>query len=59
MKSFYEHSNGLIDIELIYKENGPDSNYFISGPPLMIKLFKNALIGKGIPSENVLSDDWE
>jgi hypothetical protein len=25
----------------------------------MIKLFKNALIGNGVPTMNVLTDDWE
>lgn len=59
VKYFYEDTDGLIDIELIYKENGIDSNYFISGPPLMIKLFKKALFEKGVPASNVLTDDWE
>lgn len=59
MKSYYEDTDGLIDIELIHKNNGPESNYFISGPPLMIKIFKNAIIENGVPSGNVLTDDWE
>lgn len=59
VKYFYEDTDGLIDIELIYKENGPESNYFISGPPAMIKIFKNALIENGTPTANVLTDDWE
>jgi len=56
---FYQDTYGVIDIEQIYAENGIDSNYFISGPPLMIKLFKNVLIEKGVPSGNILTDDWE
>lgn len=59
VKSFYEDTDGLINIELIYNDNGPESNYFISGPPLMIKLFKNELIEKGVPTDNILTDDWE
>ena len=59
VKLFFEDTNGLIDIELIHKENGPESNYFISGPPLMIKLFKKALIEQGVPTDNILTDDWE
>ena len=59
VKSFYEDPDGLINIELIYNDNGPESNYFISGPTLMIKLFKKALIEKGVPTDNLLTDDWE
>jgi len=59
VKSFYENSDGLIDIELIYKENGKDSNYFISGPPAMINAFKQALIENRVSPANVLTDDWE
>jgi len=59
VKSFYENSDGLIDIELIYKENGPKSDYFISGPPTMIKVFKNTLIRKGVATQKILTDDWE
>jgi len=55
----FQDTDGVIDIELIYKENGVDSNYFISGPPAMIKAFKNSLIEKGVPTSNVLTDDWE
>jgi Na+-transporting NADH:ubiquinone oxidoreductase subunit NqrF len=59
VKSFYENNDGVIDIQLIHKENSPESNYFISGPPLMIKLFKKALIEQGAPTVNILTDDWE
>jgi ferredoxin-NADP reductase len=59
LKIFYEDVEGVIDINKIYTENGPDSFYFISGPPLMIKLFKQALIEKGVPLIQVLTDDWE
>ena len=59
VKLFFEDTDGVIDIEQIFNENGPNSNYFISGPPAMIKTFKNILIGKGVPPVNVLTDDWE
>jgi len=59
VKSFYEDTDGLIDIALISKENGHDSDYFISGPPSMIKAFKQTLIAKGVSPTNVLTDDWE
>lgn len=58
-QSFYEDEDGILDIEKIFSENGADSNYFISGPPAMIKSFKQTLIEKGVPAGNVLTDDWE
>lgn len=59
LKIFYQDSDGVIDIESVFYENGIDSNYFISGPPMMIKSFKNCLIEKGTPVGNVLTDNWE
>lgn len=59
MKLFIQDIDGVIDIEQIYSENGPDSNYFISGPPAMIKAFKQSLTTKGVPTSNILTDDWE
>ena len=56
---FYENKDGVIDIVKIHEQNGNDSSYFISGPPVMIKIFKNKLIELGVPRENVLTDDWE
>jgi len=56
---YFQDEVGVIDIEQIYKENGVDSSYFISGPPVMIKAFKQKLIEKGVPAVNVLTDDWE
>jgi len=59
VKYFYENIDGIINIQSIIDENGSASNYFISGPPTMIKTFKNALVEKGVPVGNVLTDDWE
>ena len=59
VKIYYEDVDGIIDIEQIYDENGKDSNYFISGPPEMIKKFKQTLATKGVPVGNILTDDWE
>lgn len=56
---FFENKDGVIDIAKIYEQNGNDSSYFISGPPVMIKVFKNKLVELGVPTENVLTDDWE
>lgn len=55
----YQDVDGILDIERIYNENGSDASYFISGPPVMIKLFKQALLQKGVPALNILTDDWE
>lgn len=59
LKIFYEKLDGIIDIESIYLENGSSSTYFISGPPNMIKDFRNRLMILKVPKENILSDDWE
>ena len=59
VKLYNEDIDGILDIQSIFKENGTTSNYFISGPPTMIKNFKQTLIENGVPIENVLTDDWE
>ena len=58
LKYFYENTDGVLDINRIYEENGGKSDYFISGPPVMSKTFKEALMGKGIPINQILTDDW-
>ncbi|QIA06714.1 FAD-dependent oxidoreductase [Draconibacterium halophilum] len=55
----YQDEVGILNIEKIFEENGTDANYFISGPPEMIKAFKNNLLLFGVSAENVLTDDWE
>lgn len=59
IKIFYQDLDGQLDIDQIFSENKIESNYFISGPPVMIKSFKKILINKGIPEVNILTDDWE
>lgn len=54
-----EEKEGRLDIRNILKENGPAAVYFISGPPVMIKNFKNSLAADGVPAENIRTDDWE
>lgn len=56
---FYENKDGIIDIDKIYNESSENSNYFISGPPVMIKIFKNKLLDKGVSEVCILTDDWE
>lgn len=56
---YFQDDVGVIDISQIFDQNGIEPNYFISGPPAMIKNFKKSLIEKGVPTGNVLTDDWE
>jgi ferredoxin-NADP reductase len=58
LKYFYENTEGVIDINSIYDENGKSCDYFISGPPVMIKAFKQVLIDKGVPVNQILTDLW-
>lgn len=59
VKVFNEDTDGIIDIQSIAEENSIENNYFISGPPAMIKSFKRLLLEKGVPASHVLTDDWE
>lgn len=59
VKFFYQDMDGIIDINQIFDENGVNSSYFISGPQLMIKSFKNSLMKMGVSENNILTDDWE
>jgi ferredoxin-NADP reductase len=59
VKLFYQDTDGIIDLQRIFGENGTASDYFISGPPVMIKSFKQTLVELGVPRSNVLTDDWE
>jgi len=58
-KIYYNDIDGPLDIQNIYDENGSNCDYFISGPPEMIKNFKQELIKSGVSSRHVLTDDWE
>jgi ferredoxin-NADP reductase len=57
--TIFENREGKINIEDIANENGDKADYFISGPPRMIKSFKNYLVGKGLKESQVKTDDWE
>jgi ferredoxin-NADP reductase len=54
----YEDVDGILDIKRIFSDNGSNTDYFITGPPVMIKLFKQALFAKGVPLTKVFTDDW-
>lgn len=59
INTYFENIDGILNIDKIYDENGDDSTYFISGPPIMIKTFKQKLLEKGVADSNVRTDDWE
>ncbi len=54
----YQYKQGMLDIEKIYNNHG-DKTYFISGPPLMIKNFKNYLLQNRVDESKIITDDWE
>lgn len=55
----YENEEGRLNIQKIFKENGSTPDYFISGPPEMIKSFRNQLTKNSIPTSQIKTDDWE
>jgi ferredoxin-NADP reductase len=59
VKYIYENRDGRLDIKQIFAENGIIPDYFISGPPEMIKTFRNYLYNEGIPITQIKTDDWE
>ncbi len=56
---FYEDMQGRIPIDRIFNENGITPDYFISGPPGMIKSFRNYLTASGVTPGQIKTDDWE
>jgi predicted ferric reductase len=54
-----EEAEGKLNIDTIFKENSLNSIYFISGPPVMITLFRKHLLQAGVVSANIKTDEWE
>ncbi|OIP95899.1 hypothetical protein AUK40_05600 [Candidatus Wirthbacteria bacterium CG2_30_54_11] len=54
-----ESASGILKISDIFQQSAPDSTFFISGPPVMIKNFRNYLIDQGVAGDKVRTDDWE
>ena len=59
VSNVYEDKDGILNIDKIYKENGNTPSYFISGPPVMIKLFKQRLLTFGVSETKIFTDEWE
>lgn len=55
----YDNLDGRLDIQQIFNENGIGSDYFISGPPEMIKNFRSQLVTLGLSNLQIKTDDWE
>ena len=53
--------SGPLSIGTIHAETeGLDNTvFFLSGPPVMIRLFSDVLAEKGVGKANIKSDDWE
>jgi len=59
VKKTEQVTDGIISIRNILDLHGIDATYFISGPQMMIKVFKDFLISNGVDNQNVKTDDWE
>lgn len=59
IQTSYEDTDGMLDIEKVFNNNGNLATYFISGPPVMIKSFKNFLLLKNIEENRIRTDEWE
>jgi ferredoxin-NADP reductase len=55
----YQDEEGIMDINKIFAAGKSSGSFFISGPPAMIKAFKDQLIKNGISKDQVRTDDWE
>lgn len=59
INTIYQDIDGILNIEHILHNSLPQSTFFISGPPVMIKNFKKYLINEGISESKIITDDWE
>ena len=59
IKINYEDVDGRFNISEIFDKHGSGSSYFISGPPMMIKIYKEELLNLSSNNCMVYSDDWE
>ena len=54
-----QDTEGMIDIDRVLEENSEATNFFISGPPIMVNSFKQALSSHGIAESEIRTDEWE
>jgi NAD(P)H-flavin reductase len=55
----YQDKDGLLDIKKILESSDTGSTFFISGPPVMLKIFKKYLTENDVPGSLIITDDWE
>jgi len=56
VKNIYQDEDGILDIKQIFTNSSSGSCFFISGPPLMIKSFRNFLAEQGVGREKIKTD---
>lgn len=50
---------GILDVGTIAAEAVGDTLFYLSGPPIMIDVFKAGLLERDVEPERILIDDWE
>jgi predicted ferric reductase len=55
----YETVDGMLNIEKIFSDQPRDTTYFLSGPPTMIRDFKNYLEAMEVKPDKIRRDEWE
>jgi ferredoxin-NADP reductase len=56
---FHEDSQGRIPLDQVLGKHGKAALYFLSGPPVMIRTFRDRLLAAGVSGEQIRTDDWE
>ncbi len=59
LKVVYQDTEGMIDIGRVIEESGLSATFFISGPPIMVSTFKQALSARRIGESEIRTDEWE
>ncbi len=49
---------GRLNPERAYEVGGRQADYYLSGPPAMIEVFRSSLLAFGVPMDQVLIDAW-
>lgn len=55
----YQDKTGILNIGEIFNNSDKKTSFFISGPPLMIKSFRDYLLSQGLKKDQIKTDDWE
>ncbi|MFZ1979305.1 MAG: hypothetical protein WAV76_15220 [Bacteroidota bacterium] len=55
----YEDAAGMLNIEHILQQHTLHDIFYIFGPPVMIKSFKDYLKSRNVSKSNIRTDEWE